>query len=225
MTIAQLHIAFDVELDKTLDFEYPYILAEQKDYWLNKAQDRFIKQRAFGNNLYRTTFEETEKSIDDLRAIVVESTISTTLTSGLYTAILPVDYMYLVRHRCTTTSECASNNLVSGIQVRNDEINNYLKDPFRKPIADEPLYYIQGNTINYEVPDADFTISNARITYIRRPAEMRLGTAYVVPTTDVQCELADSTHREILDIAIAMILENIESPRYQTNLNELNKTE
>ena len=43
MTIQEFHINFDIELDKTLDFEYPYIQPEQKDYWLNKAQDVVVK--------------------------------------------------------------------------------------------------------------------------------------------------------------------------------------
>ena len=45
MTVQEFHIAIGLEVDKTLDFEYPYMSPEQIDYWLNKAQDRFVKQR------------------------------------------------------------------------------------------------------------------------------------------------------------------------------------
>lgn len=226
MTIQEFHIGFDVELDKTLDFEYPYILPEKKDYWLNKAQERFIKSRAFGNNLYRTSFEESEKRIDDLRVIVKTSDpINTTHTGNNFYTLLPDDYLYLVRHQCNTiTSTCNTPQLIAGIQTSNDEINILKKDPFWEAINIEPLYYILGTKIVYET-EGDFTVQSSILTYIRKYAQMRYGTQYISPTTDVQCELPEHTHHEILDIAISMMLENIESPRYQTNLNELTKIE
>jgi len=226
MTVQEFHIGFDVELDKTLDFEYPYILPEKKDYWLNKAQERFVKQRAFGDNSFRTSFEESEKRIDDLRVIVkTPAAISTTSTGNNFYTILPDDYLYLVRHRCNTiTPTCSTPQLVAGIQVTNDEINILDKDPFWEPINQEPLYYLLGNTIVYET-NGDFTVQSSLLTYIRKYAKIQYGTQYISPTTDIQCELPEHTHHEILDMAISMVLENIESPRYQTNLNELTKIE
>jgi len=225
MTVEKFHIAFDIELDKTLDFEYPYISPEQKDYWLNKAQDRFVKQRAFGNNLFRTTFEETEKRIDDLRTIVKKQQVGPSLSGQIYTSQLPSDYLYLVRHQCTTSSPLCGIKVVGGLQVKNDDINNRKKNPFEKPTNEEPLYYIEGNNIIYEMVDDSFTITNTNITYIKKPTPITNGTEYIVPEAVSQCELPEHTHNEILDIAISMVLENIESQRYQTNANELTKTE
>lgn len=226
MTIQEFHINFDIELDKTLDFEYPYILPEKKDYWLNKAQERFIKSRAFGNNLFKTSFDESEKRMDDLRVIVKTSDpIDTSNVGNNFYTELPEDYLYLFRHQCfTITEDCSTPQLVAGIQATNDEMNILLKDPFWEPVSDEPLYYLLGNDIVYET-NGDFTVQSSILTYIRKYAQMQYGTQYISPTTDVNCELAEHTHQEILDIAISMILENIESPRYQTNLNELTKIE
>lgn len=226
MTIQEFHIGFDIELDKTLDFEYPYISPEKKDYWLNKAQERFIKSRAFGNNLFRTSFEESEKRIDDLRIIVkTSSPINTTNIGNNFFTALPEDYLYLFRHRCNIIkTDCETPQLVAGIQATNDEINILLKDPFWEPIPDEPLFYIEGSSLVYET-EGNFTVQSSILTYIRKYAQMQYGSQYISPIADVDCELADHTHHEILDIAIAMVLENIESPRYQTNLNELTKIE
>lgn len=225
MTVGEFHIAFDIELDKTLDFEYPYISPEQKDYWLSKAQDRFVKSRAFGNNSKQQGFEESEKRIDDIRTIVVRSPqLSSNISGNTFEVTLPDDYLYLFRHQCTTVSSKYGTQLVSGKQVTQDGINNKLKDPFWTPLPDEPLYYIIGNSIVYETKGG-FTIPSSNITYIRIYNPIQHGSIYLDVLPDLECELPIHTHSEILDIAISMILENIESQRYQTNLNELTKSE
>lgn len=225
MTIQDFHNALDIELDKSLDFQFPYILPETKDYWLNKAQDRFVKSRAFGNNLYKTSFEETEKRIDDLRVIVVQATRTPSLVGTTYSTTLPTDYLFLMRHQCyTTDSGCSTPELVSGIQVKSDEINILTKDPFWQPISEEPLFYIMGTSIVYET-DGSFVITNTVLTYIRQYNRFQHGTIYISPTIDITTELPAETHQEIIDIAVTMLLENFESSRYQSNLNELTKTE
>lgn len=225
MTIQEFHINFNLELDKTLDFEYPYMLPEQIDYWLNKAQDRFIKDRAFPQDPRKKGFEVSQKRIDDLRNIVVPSgAITPTLVDNAYYIELPEDYRYLVRHRCITDDGDCGQRQVGGLPVQEDDINQLLKDPFWEPIADEPLYYFNGNTIVYETK-GNYTLLNTKLTYIKIPNQLRLGEQYQEVTTNVECELSEYTHHEILDIAVSMVLENIESQRYQTNLNELNKTE
>lgn len=225
MTLQEFHINFGIELDKTLDFEYPYIQPEQIDYWLNKAQDRFIKNRLYPQNPNKKGFEENQKRIDDLKSLVTPSaTITPSVSGTVYTSQLPSDYLHLLRHRCTTVNATFGTNEVGGVEVQQDDMNILLKDPFWKPYYEEPLYYFQSSGIVYETTGA-FTVTGTKLTYIKTPAQIRYGTIYTSPTTDVDCELDDAVHGEILDIAISMVLENIESQRYQTNLNELNKTE
>jgi len=220
MTIQDFHNNFNIEVDKTLDFEYPYMLPEQIDYWLNKAQDRFIKERLYPKDPRAKGFEETQKRIEDLRTIVKPSGAITPVTSGTnYVTTLPNDYLYLVRHRCTTSSTCGVKN-VGGILTKEEFLNQMIKDPFWKPTAEEPLYYFIGNTIVYETL-GNFLITQTNITYVKDPLRLQLGSQYTTVTSDVGCELPEQSHQEILDIAVSMVLENIESQRYQTNLNEL----
>jgi len=223
MTARDFHNNFDIEVDKTKDFEFPYILAEQKDYWLNKAQDQFIEDRAYPNDKRQLGFEQDQQRIDDLSWIVKTASLSPTPTATGYTLALPADYLHLVRHSCTTTGgDTCGTHIVGGIQTTHEFINQMLKDPFWTPSADEPLYYIQGKNIVYETK-GNYTLSNVTITYIKVPVSIRLGTEYIIPTTDVDCELSSHVHSDILNMAVSMVLENFESPRYQTNLNELNK--
>lgn len=225
MTTQEFHTNIDIELDKTLDFEYPYILPEQKDYWLNKAQGRIIKQRMYPQNPNQKGFEENQKRIEDLRTLIKESGVLTPATSGTkYTITLPNDYLYLVRHRCNTIdSTCGAKN-VGGLLIKQEFVNQMLKDPFWKPSAEEPLYYFIGNNIVYET-QSTYTLSNTVLTYIKQPNKIQLGSQYTDITEDIECELPIQLHQEILDLTVSMLLENIESQRYQTNLNELTKTE
>lgn len=226
MTIKDLHINFGLELDKTQDFEYPSFSPEQIDYWLNKAQDVFIENTLYpkGKEANKEGFEVTQQDIDELSDIVIISApIAPIVTGTTSTITLPNDYRHLIRHRCTTLDTTCGVKEVSGIQIRQNSINTRLKDPFWKPRSDSPLYYLYGGKLIYEKV-IGFSITNAILTYIKNPVKMALASEYVVPGTDIQPEFkADYILRRILDLAVSMVLENIESQRYQTNLNELNK--
>jgi hypothetical protein len=220
MTIQEFHIGFDIELDKTLDFEYPYISPEQKDYWLNKAQEQFIDNIAYPKNKMDYGFEEVQKNIDQLESLVVTSTgINTTevIPNKFYTVNLPTNYKYLVGHECQVKQD---NNIdiVVGIQTRHDSTATMKKDPFWKPILVEPLYHIENNQIQYDTNG--FSVVTSYPSYIRIEDKIQYGSQYLNPTQDLDCTLPYHTHHKILDIAIGMVLENIESQRYQTNLNE-----
>lgn len=224
MTIQDFHINLDIEVDKTLDYEYPYISAEQKDYWLNKAQNEVISDVLVPDDQRVKSFEETQDKLEDIRTLIKESgTLSPATIGTTYVTTLPADYMYRLRHRCDTASSCGTKN-VGGIFTKQLYINNMLKDPFWRPSADEPIYYMIGNTIKYETLGA-FAVTGTQLTYIKQPVKMRLGTEYINPTSNIECELPEYAHNKVLARAVSMILENIESQRYQTNLNELNKIE
>ena len=222
-SVAEFHITFRLELDKTQDFEYPSFLPEQIDYWLNKAQERFIKSRAFGNNPAKTSFEQSQKRKDDLRTILKSSEVSATGISGIYKVQLPTDYIYLFRHQAKVHKNSIF-KIVAGIEVSHDEIDILQEDPFWNAQLDTPLYYIEGNSLIYETMN-NFIVDSSILTYIRTYNQFQYGSTYIATSSDTMTELPAHTHHEIIDIAIAMVLENIESGRYQSNLNELNKTE
>lgn len=223
MTIREFHNNFDIEVDKTKDFEFPYILPEQKDYWLNKAQQQYIEDRAYPKDKRKPGFEQDQKRIDDLSWIVKPASLTVVTIPEGYKCALPADYYHLVRHTCVTSSSTScGNKSVGGQQTTHEFINQMLKDPFWTPDVEEPLYYIQGKDIIYETK-GNYILNSSKINYIKIPNEMRLGTDYIVPTTNVECELNPTTHNDILNIAVSMVLENFESQRYQTNLNEVNK--
>lgn len=224
MDIQGIHIAFYQELDKTQDFEYPSFQPEQIDYWLNKGQLELVQELAYPLDSRFPGFDNGQKRVDELRDITKPSgALIPSQIGSKYEVTLPEDYFHLVRHQCTTLDpDCGDAvRTVGGTQTKLDFINIQLKDPFWTPTAEEPLYYILGDKLVYETKD-NFVLQSVNIDYIKYPNKMQFGSAYALPTSDIQCEFTneDMQHR-IINKAVSMVLENIESRRYQTNLNEL----
>lgn len=274
MTSNKMHISFKVGVDKAESFDYPSFEAEEIDLFLNKAQDRFIKNRYGINNPMRQGFEESQKRTDDLREVVKAEAISSFSTDanskpfGKYVS-LPADYWFSIQEeadiayydaasgggstitaivvgkRLLVTSGSITENAVTynigesfvtdgtgtvssgsfrvtkshraGVKpVQHDDYNKVANDPFNKPKSDQARRLMIGDKVEL-LSSSEFDILSFYLRYIKKPD--------VIEYNVTDCELAEHTHEEIVDIAVSIALEGIESNRYQTNLNELNKTE
>ena len=111
MTIAEMHTAINLGVQKVASFQVDTILIEEMDLEINKSIERFVNQRynKFGNK-YRTGFEESQKRIDDLRTLIMEDSNFTTYKGQISdkyhvdTYPLPVnvakyEYRYLINAR------------------------------------------------------------------------------------------------------------------------------
>jgi hypothetical protein len=108
MTVNEMHIAIDLELNKLNSNLYDNILPQEKDYFLNRAQERLIKQR-YGakSNAKREGFEMSQKRIDDLQNLLVPNYYDKayklpTLDFDYETKVrffLPNDYWFLTSQR------------------------------------------------------------------------------------------------------------------------------
>lgn len=295
MTITEMHQYFRVGVDKAESFSYPSFEIEEIDYFLNKAQERFIKQRYGINNIKGQGFEQTQKRTDDIREVIMYNNstsldrylngsntddnkpyskyytlpntapasasdpgdvywfsiqeeadiLYTDATSSSYTinsAVIPSgnyivtetiyynsisSYLYpgdsfvynggdfSSKHQGSFKS--AKSKRVGVKPIQHDDYNKVVNDPFNKPNHDQALRLMLGDKIEI-ITGADFDITKFYMRYVRKPLAVDFANT-------VDCELADHTHEEIVDIAVSIALEDIESGRYQTNLNELNKNE
>jgi len=283
MTIEEMHILFKLGVDKADTVSTPNFEPEEVDLWINSAQDRFVKTRYSGLNVHRDSFEETQKRMDDLRMLIVDSEISP-YSAGLkpYSVFfqLPTTeplYWFAINEEAEVVyKDCNSELLVANddqlvggkiyiltngtitidrvtftapttvrgvegltfsgtgllytssskrIEVKSIDHNKYnrlIKDPFNKPYENQVLrllYNDKAELIGTEtvIPTKYF------LRFIKRPIRVLLDLS--TPSNNVDCELSEHTHQEIIELAVSMALENIESRRYQTNLNELNKQE
>ena len=234
MNVATMHLRFDIGLDKIASFNYASFTAEEKDVFLNDAQEKFIEQRAYGTNPKGTGLEEDQKRRDDLREIIKNYTTTTFTTSsnnktnGSFVA-LPSDYRHAIQEEVnisyTDCNDAAQTKRVPVTPVTHDRYNKIINDPFNQPYEDEAIRLDYEGDVFEIITDGTYTLSNYYLRYLKEPQTIRYGTQYLIPTTDVDCELANHCHREIISLAVFAALEDIESKRYITQKQEIKEIE
>ena len=182
MTVSDMHQAIRLHLDKStslvgsVDF-----LPEELDFWLNEAQDRFIKQRLYGNNYRQQKFDDTQKRIDDLRSLIIQTSkialTQSNLASNVKECNLPTidmttdnPYMFYLN---STLYDSSTGVLQTGDTVSFDLISRYLKDDINDPYIRRPLvvFYNNGSYTDMIgfIHGDEFIPTRCDITYIKKP--------------------------------------------------------
>lgn len=219
MTVQEMHYAIDQGLQKVGSYVYDTFLEEEIDFFLNKMQERFIKDRVFKtSDPKRLGFSLNQKRLDDIRVILEIDFIDTNTgdANAEYQRYdLPVDYLYLINLRARLTpSHCDSTvlNKVPARVVEQDKLYEMLRNPFAKSLPTTPVAALNSEEITiYQTKK--FILKGVELDYIRKPEKIDLSSSQ-------DCELAEHTHHEIVDMTVKHILEIIESPRYQGNSAE-----
>lgn len=224
MLISDMHRRIKIGLDKVESLALPSFEPEELDEVLNIIQERIIKRRLFRQDKEKYVFEETEKRAKELGNLIKPANITIFTTDayskplGKYVA-LPEDCWFVIQEelQVTGTTSC-DNKIINDIRVwSHDDYNMLINDPFNRPDRDN-IARLTYQTSHELLIDPSLTPVSYKIRYIKRPAQMSI-------TTSTNCELKETIHQEIVDEVVSYLLENIESQRYQTNLNELNKSE
>jgi len=234
MTTLQMHTAFRLELDKVNSLQYPDFTSIEIDHWLNRAIREFVKTRYSGMNPKKEGFEQTQKRIDDLRTLVREVTVPCTTTESIKsngyilvdgfnnTEFLTDPYWLSLGEEVELMLPGAVSAIVTGVtEVTADEYRAELDNPYSSYILHynqaKPLRLFYNNTIEF-ITDGTYTISNAKIRYIKAPLTVSYSPA-------VNTDLPEHTHDEIVSLAVRLALENVEQPRLQTYNEEMSVME
>lgn len=220
MTASEMHTAFKFGMDKFDSLNYPNFLPAEIDLLLNQAQDNFIKQRYGITNTKRQSFEETQKRTEDIKNVVVRSTIapsanaSDNINSYSRFVTLPTDH-WIIIHELTGISytDCNGDTITDRAYTRAIQHNDYtllMNNPFEKPDESNILRLMENGRVEL-IPPSNVTITNYYLTYIKKPRRINN-----VSNPTVSCELSDHTHQEIVNEAIKIALEGIEARRTQT---------
>ena len=219
-----MHTALLQGLQRVNANAYDFFTAEERDHWLNRAQGRFIKDRAFiTGDVKRIGFEGNQKRLDDIRTIVVQNytdTFDMTTVAQWRQVDLPADYLYLVNIRADIRKDTCGKVTITSPQaqvpvrvVDNAEVYFMQQNPFAQAQLNSPLCTISEDDISVYQDAESYILEGITADYIRIPQNIDLSFGQ-------DCELAEHTHQEIVDIAVKNILEAIESPRYQTSSAE-----
>ena len=222
-----MEIAFKQGIDKFDSLNYPDFQTDQIELILNQAQDQFVKQRYGGNNLKKQSFEETQKRTEDLKNVVVNSVVTTVINAeGAVLAAttaadnintlarfvtLPTNYWIMIQE-LTGVSYLGCNGAtitdrVFTKAIQHDDYSKLIKNPFGKPTEGKILRLMENGRVEL-IPPTGTTITDYHIRYIKEPVRISI-------TNSVDCELSEMTHQEIVNSAVSIALEGIESRRTQ----------
>lgn len=209
-----------IELDK---YESPTFTVGDFNHFYNSAIDEYIVKNYID-------FDLTQKSLDDIRVLL--ETQDLTFTDN------KVDLEEDYRHVITLESVLEFSEDVRGYK-KGDKITTYpkrlktnqkgfrSKNAYLQPSYFEPYFQITGSQLTILAGDSVSGVSG-KLEYIKNA-----DTVYLNPDKSADFSKSENNsllefplhvNYEILKICRRMFLENIESPRYQTNLYESKMT-
>lgn len=230
MTIQEMHYDVKMKLNKVDSQQYRNLIIPQVDWILNEAQELFVKMIAEPRIASHYGFEIGQRSWMDIRSIVVEEK-SIAPTANLVT--LPTDFWYYVSAYCTMKKGgCEKKSHKIFIRQHDDDFEN---SPFDKSSFEWKTVNGVFNENGLKLYAEDFDIVEVLLTYIKKLKYIHnaagFGTnGYIRPGVtgqeanclgSVNCELPESTHREIVDIAVLIATGQLQIPDYQIKKDKL----
>lgn len=230
MTRADLHTAFKVVMDKnsqsTAFGGAPAFLDAEIDYWLNQALFQLVSTKFTGHNTLQQPFEGSVKRIQDLEKLVkTDKNISASLDEGTNRIVITnllqnqaqgegrMFFVNAVIHWTQPTNQdIIKRKPAAVVQMIDHKIaNKFLETYNNKPWIDTPVATIEDNSLQIYVDTASTqTPYTVDITYVKYPTKIEnLG-------SDGLVEIPEYMHYELINIAVQLALENIESRRIET---------
>ncbi len=231
-----MHYDFKQKLNKIDSQKYRGLKEPEIDWKLNEGQEVFVKMVAEPRLQSQIGFEMNQRTIDDIRTIVVdqkpdEYIVPTEYDQSSYIATLPANYWFLVKTRIfATKGNCTNVLLYDSKEVQHDdetESSMFNKSSFEWRSANY-RYNREGLRV---FTDSTFTIVKVGLEYLLKPrtiynAEDWIGGSYegldgVTYTGRQDCELPVGVHREIVDLAVLITANDLNLPTYQLKMNKV----
>lgn len=229
MNAREMHFDFKMKLNKVDSQKYKNLRVQEIDWKLNEAQEVFVKMIA-EPRFTPAGFETSQRSIDDIRTLVVNQTLATGLVptsfdATSFSAPLPSDYWFKVATKVyALKGDCPLTLMGNVRQVQHDDEHEV--SPFDRSSFEWRQVNIRFFNGGIRVfTDGSFTIGRVVLDYIKRPsiihnAQDAQGGSYkdlkgVTLTGSQACLLPEGTHREIVDLAVMITAGDLSLPDYQ----------
>lgn len=224
MTHADIYEKFMIEYDKeNVTTSYPSLTEYEIATLLDKAYLALIAQKFTGNNMRRVPFEGDEKAVEDLQPLVQNGVIPfiNHNKNNLDLTVHEFDkneVMYII-HAVISDLQ---GGFESAKQIPSKYMYKFMSTVNNKPWSRSAIYCVQNNKIilikgdivNYSV-DRGYSIDFV-YTYIKYPQKFTDKNKRLSQQTDIEFELSDSMAEELINLALVMSTEIVESPRMQT---------
>lgn len=221
MTRDQLHIAFKIAIDKnsqSIAFGgCPAFLPDEIDYWLNQGLYQEINTKFSGNNTNKVSFEGSIKRTHDLEGLL--RTDSVVATKDVDTNRCYVTNFYNGQRMYFIDAVLRFNDQSANVQLVTHEVaQRFRKTHDNNPWVETPVCVIEDNTL-YVYYDPISMLASAYtvdITYVKEPTKIE-----DLPEAGMD-EIPEYMQYEVVNRAVELALEDIESRRVQTK-NQLNQ--
>lgn len=234
MTIGEMHYDFKQKWNKIDSQQNRNFKVPEIDWKLNEAYEIFVKSIAEPRVNNHLGFEINQRSIDDIRTVVVNDFDITPvkLSDKVYQVTLPENYMFYVSaNLIISRSDCQDRVARAYVRQHDDRFET-------SPFDDSSFEWKEVNIRFYDggikvFTDGTFDVKSFKLNYIRKHAYIHnaqafLSGSYKMPGTGItltgtqDCELPDHTHREIVDIAVLVTSGDLASPDYQLKQAKIN---
>lgn len=238
MTIRDMHYDFKQKINKIDSQQYRNLKVPEIDWKLREGLDVFIKLIAEPKFRTNLGFETSQRTIDDIRTIVVnsQSLVVSPYDDISYLAELPDTYAYYVSTDKLQMTKGTCTIPADKVYVRQHD-DSFEVSPFDK----SSFIWREVNMTFFEeglriYTGGDFEVEDFYLNYIMKHPLMHNaqdypGGTYTLPSGQVltgfqNCILPEHTHREIVDIAVMITtidlqIPDFEAKRAKLNLNQL----
>lgn len=230
MDANQMSYEFSVLYDKIASSSSPGYTDRELSVFLSKAQEIVVKRYQPAEYI-----ERRRQDMANLTRSVDIATPSTTQDIGKPFGVrydLPSDFMYHESEEVTITSsdECFNNKRIMVVPAREDEYSLQVKNPFKRPRvigsdfdnAWRMDFYDNTNGIKRVdlLTDGTFSIDMYHLTYFKQPIDIVPVTGDGTTTVQGDCELNQTIHREIVEIAVRIASGVTQPAEYQIKTTE-----
>ena len=219
------HIQFNVILDKNAQgVAYggsPAFLPEEIDIFLNQAQNEIISNKISGNNVLKQGFEGSLQSISELDALV-RTDENIFANNSMYNEFV-IDDIHDGGRRVTILSAVImfKGSSTNCLIVDHENANLFKQTYNNIPWVEVPVATLEDNKMKIyvdpvmQISDSFKPSSNkyaVNVTYIKKPKE------FDYTQLDEELDLPEDVMNEVINRAVVIALENIESPRTSSKL-------
>lgn len=190
MTAAEMHHSFNLKHSNTLE-------SYQVQKLLNEAQNVFT-------GLYRPTVDTDEVSRKKLQHLISTDTItpaanvSDNISSDAVFATLPADFREILYENVIISS-----TVIKVKPIKYDEYNINIDNPFKQPDATLAWRLDYGSAKHELIPLSGATITTYYIRYLKNFTDIDID-------ANNTCGFDAKDHEEIVNIAISLLVINIE---------------
>lgn len=246
MTHTDIYTKFMIEYDKAnVTSSYPSLTEYEVATVLDKAYNALIAQKITGNNVRRAGFESDVKAIADIEPLVIRRNIGLTADPEIQNACvgdtneLDPKMLYFIAAYLKQNVEIKP---MDGKEIGRDlpvtlvthEIaTKFFATAYNLPWIKIPVCFLESGNIHivYDPINTPDQAAGVDIVYIKRPNTFvkDLSTpdagwvSYFDPGTGddslYQFECNDTVAEELISLAVAFALENVESQRLNSKLN------